>query len=244
MTKKFLYLLGFIFAIALWCGCCVQSTHVQNTSQLRAVSEHLDQSTVALVKKNIYDIYRPFCSGVWVSDKVILTARHCVTNDNEEVEVGSVVDFQTYNEFSPQGPTEKAYFAYVSGYSKTSDLAMLTSIDDVTHDTARIYSGDIYAGLKLQIVGHPIGMNWSHSDSEVMQVRISYFPFVNQKVIQVVHHIYFGNSGGGMFDEDEGKLMGIASYVRLDGDFVVAGFFVHRDEITKFLTEQEVSFSQ
>ena len=57
------------------------------------------------------------------------------------------------------------------------------------------------------------------------------------KTLQISSPAWRGNSGGGAFDAD-GKLIGISSWVSARGPML--GFFIHRDEIEKFLKESKV----
>lgn len=238
-----------LLTFVLFSGCYVQNINTSgNDFNRKEISRHLDNVSVALVEKNIYDMYRPFCTGVWISQDEIITAKHCIVQENDDGEdvasIGRVVNFQTYNEFSRAEFTSKAYASYIEGASDKYDLALLHTIDDVNHDTARLYYGTAWAGQHVEILGMPSGLMFSHTESMIAQIRIVNFPHIGEKVIQVNgSSIWFGNSGGGCFDYDTGKLMGIASFLKLDDSHPYAGFYVETSSIREFLTEWNVAFN-
>jgi hypothetical protein len=228
-------------------GCYVQNINGSNDINRQQISKALDEITVALVlKREPYNQYKPYCGGTWINKNTVLTARHCLANDDDEntVSIGKIITFQTFELYDPAQYTEKAYYGYVSGYSEKSDLGLITTIDDVSHPSARIYYGNAWAGQHVEIVGHPKGLLFSHTESMIARIAISNFPHPGAKVIQVNGSaIWFGNSGAGCFNYDDGKLLGVASFLRLDDGHPYAGFYVETSDIVSFLNEQGVAFS-
>ena len=246
-TKLFAIL---VLLLTFFPGCYITTTvNGSNDVDKQNMYAHLDNSTVALVKKNTYDQWRPYCSGVYVSQWQILSARHCITEEDangegeDVVSIGRVINYQTFDQFDPTGYAGKSYSSYIEAVSDNSDLVLLHSVDDVNHDIANIYAGQIFAGQTISIIGHPKGLLWSHNFGIVSQQRVTHYPRKNSKVIQVYPNVFFGNSGGPAFDDTTGKLLGIASYIQSDDSYVYASFFVHRDSVVEFLKEYNVMFS-
>ena len=85
-------------------------------------------------------------------------------------------------------------------------------------------------GEHIFVVGHPRGMYWTYAEGTVSAYR-------NEssvgKVVQVNATVWFGNSGGGVFDAD-GKLLGICSRLTKVPQM---NYYVHLDSVKKFLKD-------
>jgi S1-C subfamily serine protease len=135
---------------------------------------------------------------------------------------------------------EHVHDALILSYSLTADLAIIDARPPVTPVVASLSQDPIEVGTWVDIIGHPIGYEWSYARGWVSAYR----PFERNThrlpmlTLQVAGPISPGNSGGGAFDAS-GRLVGIASYmdVRLNG----MAFFVHRDAIRQFLKENGIS---
>lgn len=176
-----------------------------------------------------------YCSGVWISQTVILTAKHCVTAENDKP-VGAIIRFKTRNEVSvveneiTQSPP---HYGLVIAAQDNLDLALVSSIDNIPpHSYTNISEDNIEIGQDVQIVGHTAGLQYSY-----LKGSISAFRNKDGVIhIQVSSAAYKGNSGGAAFDS-KGNIIGICSTVYLLAPNVT--FFVHRDEIKEFIHDNK-----
>ena len=237
ILKKLFYGICLILSISTLMGCCI---NINSSKANYPLIDHLNNSTVVLVKENADDNtkpMRPFCSGVWISKKYIATARHCVEK------TAPVIYFKTFKEFDPHYPSVNktiVYSATVKVISKSSkDLAILEAIDDVPHHIAEIAESDVPAGTNVHIIGHLIGLEYTYMSGVVSQER--YFNMKNidvvAKLLHVTSNVGPGNSGGGAFNND-GELVGIVSF----GLKNIPGlsFFIHKDELLKLLNDNKI----
>ncbi|MDP2683463.1 MAG: serine protease [bacterium] len=205
--------------------------------------DHLNKSTVELVEEENSGDYNVYCTAFWISETHLLTARHCVTDDEGATKLNSVVSFTTYKEFNNTIPTptpKKLYSAIVVAASEENeaDIAILKTLDDVDHNILKI-SKNVTLGSSIHIIGHPMGISYSYMTGIVSQIR--YFKMRNKRLLTIhaTALIWMGNSGGPAVNEN-GELIGIASFIVR----TVPGmaFFIHRDEIVKLLKQYNVKY--
>lgn len=165
----------------------------------------------------------PMCAGVWIGDEWILTAKHCTTDDDDEPVKG--ISYIT----DPGTRTE--YQATVAYRDEKYDLALLMALTRPVHQWASVAKQHAPVGAAVHIVGHPAGLYWTYMTGQVAGYHFTMAPLADTgPVLQVQAPIYFGNSGGGAFDDD-GQLVGICSFgTRLPGE----GFFVSVETINAF----------
>lgn len=216
-------------------GCCA-GAHVtpvvekssspveQSTRQQRI--EFIRDATIAIVKP-FDDAMVPVCTGVWISKNLILTAEHCVEDEES-------LDYST-----PEGFLDlESHKAFPVAKSKKFDLALLMTVPDETpdHNIVVMKEGSPVAGDPVDIIGHPIGYPWTYSTGYVSSVRgIMNGPAGSSaSILQISAPVWMGNSGGGAFDT-QGRLAGICSWVSKAGPHL--SFFIHKDSINEFLEE-------
>jgi len=187
------FLMGLIFVVLSF-GCCVQPMTASGRASL------LDNETVALIH-SWHGSTHVFCSGVWVSPTVIMTAEHCVKGlahrmsmekavDNGanplEVAMGLVelpkiepddimVPFMVKGEITGLSSEPSGmHLTRVLALGGSSDLALLQAINpDVLpfHTFALLPAETPAVGEKIFIVGHPHGLFWTHSEGNVGAYR-------------------------------------------------------------------------
>lgn len=167
---------------------------------------YVQQMTVGLIRGG--SIY---CGGVWVGENKIITANHCI--DSELMSLGEVT-YVTFDGILGVGKVVKRLLG--------EDLALLET--EMSHHYV-VVSSSFRVGDRVHIVGHPIGLGWSYTVGIISAHRGEY--------IQVSAPIFFGNSGGGAFNE-AGELVGISSFM-LRG--VGIGFFVDGESIEKIIRD-------
>jgi S1-C subfamily serine protease len=179
----------------------------------------------------------PYCTGVWISNEHILTAHHCVSD--EELEEIGLVDLLTFNlkevnyivkEDLPnmfEAPS-KFRSAIVIGLDQDRDLALLKIVGEVPIHEIIVISNNIDVGEKLHIIGHVKGLPWTYMSGVVSALRTK----DGVSLLQVSAPIYFGASGGGAFNES-GDLVGITSFIYAATN---VGFFIDSKAIKKFLS--------
>jgi S1-C subfamily serine protease len=182
---------------------------------------------------------RPFCSGVWVSPYVFVTAGHCVaavremaTDDANGDPVGYAVMFAEPGQIEDGSHSTGKILAW----NKENDLGAVLADSDVStrHAYAHLSTGSIEAGDPVEVVGHPVGYQFSFATGYVSAVRMTE-PNANgdrMPTLQLNVAVSPGNSGCGAFDAD-GHIIGITSYSNRGANGM--GFFVHRDAIRLFL---------
>jgi S1-C subfamily serine protease len=233
--KRFFLLLGFVFSFFLFFGCCVKTVKIDSarTDYQFDVVEHVENSTVRITYTAFLGDAK--CSGVWINDYDIMTARHCVEYINGLIKPGDYIYFSTYedwkNDKSDETDRRLATISYIS--SKT-DLAIISSLENVSHSIAKLGSATPIS-LQVHIVGHTAGYPWTYqtgiiSGSAVMR---------GWRVMHVTSLVWFGNSGGGAFNS-EGSLLGISSMVR--DDVPGMSFFIPASSIKEFLKSNNVKY--
>lgn len=246
-------LLAGLFLMALSMGCGGSQPAVRSPSP---TISHMGQSTVALVVTDEEGDTYSYCTGVWVSQTEILTANHCVEagarmaltfgmtveekeffQDKPVNPVGFVIKFNTDAESVLGEEPKETHRGTVTRVDRDNDLGLIkVSSDNVpVHQVAELATQMPGIGERILCVGHPRGLYWTYVEGVVSSYRgnmpdgdgdVKHGPF-----LQVSAPIYFGNSGGGVFDT-EGKLLGIASFIARAPN---VAFYVHRDTINKFL---------
>lgn len=228
-------------------SCAGTITNKQPNSLVR----HMGSSTVALVYE-IEGNQKVFCTGVWVDDKKILTANHCVeavAEANAQKEAGEgepAIPDDLVNtpmhyvmQQEVQGVGDEPFAVHLGKAIKVDhdhDLALIEALGPVpSHDNAKLVNESPAVGERVHFVGHVKGLYWTFVDGNVAAYREEVGMFKGE-FMQVSAPVWFGNSGGGVFTED-GKLCGISSFITRAAPNVA--FYVHAETIRKFLLPDE-----
>lgn len=219
LINKFLLVYA-VFSTALCCS--YPRLPVANKRMLVA---DIEKKTVAFVKPGDEEGNMvPYCAGVWVDQNKILTAYHCVIDEQ-------ILLYQVNNDDSGI-----ARVAAVDEEDVKDDLVILKTIDTSTpknHPIASI-AKDVWPGQHVNIVGHTTGLWWSYIDGTVASERVDMT--MPDRVIplslQITSAAWLGNSGGGAFDDD-GNLVGISSWISLRAPLM--SFFIHQKVLDEFV---------
>lgn len=241
--------------IALWLsvvliGCCsITGTRYINGN--RELVTELKNETIAFVKNNEND-YSVYCSGIWISRNLILTAKHCIAASDpvlsflheQGVEVdmrGVDVYYVTYEDVANKKITARK--GVVTTIDQYQDLAVVT-IDDKTapkhHPIAILTEDQPRDGDNVHIMGHTASMTWTYLKGYVSATRNPAYDWSGAatKALQIASSAYQGNSGGGAFNT-RGELIGMMSWITNSAPGM--GFFLHCDEIKLFLSRNRVN---
>lgn len=206
--------------------------------EMDALHKGLQDNTVALVSLEDDKIKNekfvvPYCTAVWIGTDEILTAAHCVRDDKFPMKnpVGESIYYVTRAEIDPDD-----YVTYHPGtviaYNVIFDLALIqVVVEKMPAHTFALLPNELPAvGETVYGVGHPSKLYWSFITGEISAYR---HRDDLGNVIQINISVWFGDSGGGIFDHD-GKLFGICSQKI---DMSSMGYYVHLDNIKVFLKE-------
>ena|ERR1035437_2833241 len=200
-----------------------------NTNDINSLVSHIDTSTVALMMENTENhSFRVYCTGVWVSEREILTAHHCVQaaaniaaggDGNEEVDVdvmGAKIYFIQKDEVMGYKMDPSAlHWSKVIADDGEHDLALVEMMGGsvLDHEVAVLAKVVPENGGKIHIVGHVKGLFWTYIEGVVAGYRVSLYPVDKSgPFLQLSAPVFFGNSGGGVFNDD-GELVGIVSFM-------------------------------
>ena len=211
-----------IFCVALVSSLLIGCSNFVATEE--KTIQKIQKSTVEIVD-NDKDTK---CAGVWISEKYIVTAAHCVTSEEDENMSIDTVYFKDYEESISNNIVHKAK---VYAIDDKNDVSILMN-NHLTHLWVNI-TNHFYDGEKVWILGHPSGYTYSLSAGIVSGLKIMNSP-KNQhvKVIQVSGSAWFGSSGGGVFNAN-GDLLGVCSFVSSKAPMI--NFFAPTEVISPLL---------
>lgn len=215
----------FLLLLALTINCGGPTLSVKSSVDL---APHISSQTIALVDRDEDGDVSPYCTGVWVSEDLILTAHHCVLSqankqahkdDDDEgtkvvgVKIYYIVESEVTGLF--EEPTT-LHRSTVIADDKKHDLALVKATGKTIpkHEVAVLAKESPKVGERVYITGHVQGLYWTFIEGLVSSKR-SHLPKASGKVgafMQVSAPVFFSNSGGGAFN-DRGELVGIASMI-------------------------------
>jgi S1-C subfamily serine protease len=223
--KKLFVLMCLAFFGAATCSSPRPIESPSSVVDRKVLVERLERTTVALVLPDYEGGLKPYCGGVWVASDKILTAHHCI-------EENPVIAYEVFEDTHSKFPK----FALIYAEDKDNDLAML-QVDKTTmpvHPVADIRQDDVWVGEHVNIVGHTVGLWWTYIEGVVSSMSLREMSGKDGKsyALQISAPAWFGNSGGGAFD-DQGRLLGISSFVSARAPNVA--FFVHPNIVKAFV---------
>jgi S1-C subfamily serine protease len=229
------------FVTGLLLGACITPTPVFVTSDgetsREAAARELESKTVALVGVE----QKIFCSGVWVSDKAILTAYHCIADEKYDG-----FKYAVYTDFYLPGTLrENAHVAVrlarLAATDQEHDLALLRALDPpLNHGVAKVALDTIRAGSFVSTMGHPLRLGWSYSSGQVAAIREYNIEGHDILAVQATTPISRGNSGGGLFDIQNslvGVVHGCINVTGVQHLCTHMNLFVHAQYIRDFLVK-------
>lgn len=150
-----------------------------------------DTEVVAYAVRHSLLLQPPGCTGVEVSEGVVVTAKHCLEDDDV---VGN-----------PFGDPAKA--GVISFISAGHDFAVIAYPASAIAAEAYINMRPYVIGEHVYIVGYPVQLR---SDEQALTVTdgIMAGPTDDSGDARTTAEAYFGNSGGGVWGDD-GALLGI-----------------------------------
>ena len=232
-------------------GCVSNALPPKMTSP--QLADFTASESVALVAISKHEAMA-FCSGVWISQNMILTANHCVEgyvdhiNDlfdmNQEYK-DAAISYVTPSEVNDIGwPVKKSHFTSVYYLDTKDDLAILKAVGDEIpeHRSAKLAASSPIVGSDVYTNGSPSSAYFSFRKGMVSAYRNDMSKAglereIHGPFLQACIAISFGDSGGGLFDED-GNLIGIASF--MSGEAQDTGFYIHLQTIRKLMMEHQL----
>jgi S1-C subfamily serine protease len=249
MTKQILTIVSlFVLLSTLSCG---SVKYPPKAPMLK----HIGDATVALVYSRIDTDENPptinvrtYCTGVWVGEKAILTAYHCVdgvanheSTDEKKVKPEDVkIHYIIEGEVTEVGQEPSGiHLGHIAALDKKHDLALVRADGKAVpaHSVALRAEEMPAVGEAVYVVGQARGMYWSYTSGIVSAYRGDMSAIGDENegpYLQVTAAINNGNSGGGIFNK-YGELVGIADF-KLNGLDGIA-FCLHLDRIKPFLTK-------
>lgn len=218
-----------VLFLALFATACTCIGNVPSTPSSAPVSaEDLTSMTVALTARDEDGETHAYCTGVWVGETAILTAAHCVSDeDSPRVTFLEHGDSKTL-----------AREASIVGIDLHHDLALLRTLPNGAHAFARVSAAPLQAGARVFTMGHSMGLWWSYSSGDLAAIRTLDLGDGDRLWVQSTAPISPGNSGGGLFDSS-GDIVGLASgSMRLGQNL---NLYVHPSYIAAFLKRQGLS---
>lgn len=224
--------------------------------------------TVALVE-NLEGHIEVGCTGVWINEDTILTARHCIEGAaelrwllkiespvdrfiavlNHEVPkfedeqlVGDEAHYIVESEVTNVGENPKTtHLGKVIAVSREKDLAIIKTVGPhPVHLSAAIVSSVPETGADVVVVGHTKGLYYTYMKGTVSSVRQS-LPDEEDILGPYVQIIapIWYGNSGGGAFTTSGDLVGIASFM---DEAPNQGFFIHPETIRKFLETSKVVY--
>lgn len=241
-------LVTFLLIVGMSLACCSGCYRIEPPKNPEtALHKHLfvnklKDSTLTLLNRVSSGEYISMCGGVWVSGSDIITAKHCVVDEDnpQEEPTDSMIPFESSRESNLETKNFNPHFARVIAVDDKSDLALLRSDQDLPHSFAHVASDQILLGGTLHIVGHPVGLEYTYMTGIVSAKREFTVQGEHIKVMQVQAPVWIGNSGGPAFD-DSGNIVGIASRAVKTSPNV--GIFVPNIVIKNFLRRESSAYS-
>lgn len=239
-----------LLMIVMLCGCV---TSRELTTKVPLHIDDLDNKTVAFVMLDRDGDRSPFCTGVWVSQTVILTAWHCISgrikllNDTSESEVPLTTETVVF-EYVVKSQAV-GHFAEVTGELHQSvfldsdvknDIALVRTVGATPQHPYAKLADNVVRGESVHVVGHPIGFYWTYVTGHVSALRNPGW-FYHQptlgEIVQLSSPIWKGNSGGGVFN-DNGELIGILSFISSEAPNTA--FAIHVNEVRRLMLSNKL----
>lgn len=227
MKKSRFWLIGLVITAGLVAtDTPIPLTGDDNSESRVSVIKRIKDSTVALVTDDKDVGIKPYCSGVWVADDVILTAHHCIEDK-------IVVLHMVHDDMEHTG------VSLAMDCDPDNDLALLRVItaNNMPHPVVKI-ADSAWQGQRVHIMGHPAGLWWTYIEGLMSSYREKgFFNTRFPNAYQISSATWFGNSGGGAFDE-QGNLLGISSWI--SNVTPQLSFYIPRTAIQEFLKKNEI----
>lgn len=205
----------------------------------------LNNATVQLQGKSSEGKWLTFCSGVWVGTNKILTAKHCVKDDEHEDYTDAQLlgrnmyyldyaDSDTQHFPATDNPAPRT--ATLIAISANDDIALLYVLKDIDHSVAPIALTNPKDNTPAWTLGHSARFVYTLAPAWVSATWTFKFPDDKQayQVILAESFATHGSSGGGLFDP-EGNLLGICSFGA--SNFPNSSFWIPTKQIHKFINE-------
>jgi len=144
---------------------------------------------------------RATCSGVYLGDGVVLTAKHCVTPENAKVKSAVVIFDNDGKADGAPAPDAAALWT-----SDKTDIAAYKIAVNVDVRSAELACRDPKIGEPIEVVGNPLGVEFVHTWGKVAGVVRTMFG--EESIVPIDVMVASGNSGGPVFDA-AGKVLGI-----------------------------------
>jgi V8-like Glu-specific endopeptidase len=220
MAKVFA-IIGLMLVVLVGC------VKVDSIKEPSSFIKELSSNTVALVYKADNGKVQTYCTGVWLEDDYIVTAHHCVqamanrlAGSEIDVDVMGVrIHFSQENEMMGLGEEPAGmHLARVVADNSLHDVSLLKASGKgiPTHTYASLADQLPAVGERVYMVGHVKGLYWTHVPGWVTSHRadipLALTNGTHGPFIQMYSPVYYGNSGGGVFNSD-GELVGVVSFM-------------------------------